>query len=527
MAERRRPAWSPAPETGALGTNTPGESVHNASVRGGGAGWLPQLAYGLGALSILLLIVVGMAGPNAVALTLADEPGRGWLPPYDLDLALQPALAVGLTSAAVGCAAAALGVGMWALRLGWVPSARRLVTCGAVAAFVLLLVPPMASADVQVYAVYGRLSALGFDPYDNTARTLIEQGDSIGLATERPWLDVTSVYGPLATMVQELAARLGGGSMHDTVFWLALINAAAYVGAGALLVTAAGGDPARRARAALLWAANPLLIYVVVGGAHLDAQAIVLAVGALALLRRSPLGAGVLLGLAGAVKISLGLWGLGFLWALRRRPKDALLLCAGAATSLALTYGFAGDAAFTQLQANAKYVSPSTFWHRIYEVLDAQLPREDARRYVAIAAWVVIAVLVVVLLRVLPRADTVVGEAARGAAAISLAWVLGAQYVLPWYDAAVWAPLALVAASAADWLLLVHTGAYGFWYVASRALEFPPQVAAWASHRAPALRWVSGSLASLTVAWGLAAAARRAAGGVPGSPPPRPAESQS
>ncbi len=140
---------------------------------------------------------------------------------------------------------------------------------------------------------------------------------------------MTSVYGPLATLVQELAARLGGGSMHDIVFWLALLNAAAYVGAGALLVIAAGADPARRARAALFWAANPLLIYVVVGGAHLDAQAIVLAVAALALLRRSPLGAGLLLGLAGAVKISLGLWGLGFLWALRRRPKDALLLCVG------------------------------------------------------------------------------------------------------------------------------------------------------------------------------------------------------
>ena len=128
----------------------------------------------------------------------------------------------------------------------------------------------------------------------------------------------------------------------------------------------------------------------------------------------------------------------------------------------------------------------------------------------------------------LPRADT---DAGGGRAARQrrsrVAWVLAAQYVLPWYDAMVWAPLALVAASAADWLLLVHTAAYGFWYVASRALQFPPQVAAWASHRAPALRWVSGSLASLTVAWGLAAAARRAAGGVPGSPPPRPAESQS
>ncbi len=117
--------------------------------------------------------------------------------------------------------------------------------------------------------------------------------------------------------------------------------------------------------------------------------------------------------------------------------------------------------------------------------------------------------------------------AARGAAAVSLAWVLGAQYVLPWYDAAAWAALALVAASAADWVLLVHTGAYGFWYVASRALVFPPAVAAWASHRAPMLRWVSGSLASLTVGWGLVAVARRGVGESPGSPQPRPAGSRS
>lgn len=468
-----------------------------------GAGPFAAVGITLGIGSVALLLAVGLAGPNAVALTVPG--GRRALPPYALDLGWSAGLAVGLTSAAVLAAGLAVGCGLVALARGWLPDARRLLAGGAVASGLLVLVAPLASADVLVYAVYGRLAQLGLDPYTSTARTLVDRGDPIGLAAEEPWLDTTSVYGPLATAVQELAVRVSGGTMHGAVLPLVLVNAVAFVGTGLLLVRLAGSDPARRARAALLWGANPLMLYVLVAGAHLDAQAIALAVLALFLLPRRALLAGVVLGLAGAVKISIGLWGLAFLWALRHRPREALKLCLGAAGALAATYGFAGGAVFDQVRIASRFVSPSTFWHPVYERLDEALPREDAKRYIAMAAWVLIALLTVLLLRLLPHAaDDPVAQAARTAAALSLAWVLGAAYVLPWYDATAWAMLAIVVPSVADWLLLVHTTAYGFWYVASRALAWPPGVADWASRRAPTLRTVSAGLVSVTVAWALA-----------------------
>ena len=228
---------------------------------------------------------------------------------------------------------------------------------------------------------------------------------------------------------------------------------------------------------------------------------------------------------SGAVKISMGLWGLAFLWVLRRRPWDALRLSAGAALALGVTYGLAGGAVFDQVRVAARFVSPSTFWHGIFLRLDEALPRDDAKRYVAIAAWCAVVLLAGLLLWLLPRAsDRVTDQAARTVAALSLAWVLGAQYVLPWYDAMAWAPLVLVAPSLADGLLLAHTGAYSFFYVASRALPWPESVAAWAGRRGPALRWVSAGLVTVTAAWGLSrlVARGRHRGRVDGPAPPRP-----
>jgi len=473
--------------------------------------------------SVGCLLAVGLAGPNAVALTVPGE--RRALPPYALELGWTAELAVTVNSVAVVLAVAAVVCALVGLSRGWRPNARRLVAAGAVASGLLAMVAPLASADVLMYAVYGRLSQLGLDPYANTARTLIDRADPIGLAAEKPWLDTTSVYGPLATQVQEVSVRLGAGTMHGAILWLVLVNALAFVGAGALLVRLAGPDPARRARAAVLWVANPLLLYVLVAGAHLDAQAIALAVLALALLPRRAFLAGLALGAAGAVKISMGLWGLAFLWALRRRPRDALRLSAGAALALAVTYGLAGGAVFDQVRVAARFVSPSTFWHGIFLRLDEALPRDDAKRYVAIAAWCAVVLLAGLLLWLLPTAsDRVTDQAARAVAALSLAWVLGAQYVLPWYDAMAWAPLVLVAPSLADGLLLAHTGAYSFLYVASRALPWPESVAAWAGRRGPALRWVSAGLVTVTGAWGLSrlVARGRHQGPVDGPAPPQP-----
>ena len=98
--------------------------------------------------------------------------------------------------------------------------------------------------------------------------------------------------------------------------------------------------PAQQLRAALLWAANPLLLQVLVAGAHVDGQAVVFGVAAVAVMSARPGGsrgggeppgsgglgggppasraamAGVLVGLGFAVKVTIALVGLGLAIAL-------------------------------------------------------------------------------------------------------------------------------------------------------------------------------------------------------------------
>ena len=74
------------------------------------------------------------------------------------------------------------------------------------------------------------------------------------------------MYGPAATAVEAVAARLGGTSMAWIAFWIKVVNGICFVAVAALLDRLAGPDQARRARAALLWAVNPLMLFWMVIG---------------------------------------------------------------------------------------------------------------------------------------------------------------------------------------------------------------------------------------------------------------------
>jgi 4-amino-4-deoxy-L-arabinose transferase-like glycosyltransferase len=145
------------------------------------------------------------------------------------------------------------------------------------------------------------------------------------------WDHSPSIYGPLATIVQFLAARLGGASAARIVFWLKLWAAGAFILVTVVIDRLLRADPARRLRAHLLWTINPLLLWDLVAAGHLDVLAA--AAGLLGLLvlgeeagpARRPrllraLAAGALIGIAADVKINYLLFGLGVAWALRRAP---------------------------------------------------------------------------------------------------------------------------------------------------------------------------------------------------------------
>ncbi len=482
----------------ALATASPAPDATPPTVRRTGAqGTVPAVALGV---SIALMTVVGLLGPSAVTLRLAGAVrGR---PPFSLGLDPPAGVAIGLTVAALLLGAGGLLAALRAMRDGWVPDARRWLAGGVAAVLGFLLVPPASSGDALIYAAYGRTAALGGNPYVDNPRALLAFGDPVGTATEGPWQGVTSVYGPVATAVQEAASRLAGASMQQTVWWLSVADAVAWVGAGLLLLALAGGDRSARSRVLVLYWANPLLLWAVPFGGHNDGQALVFALAALLALRTRALVAGAalsgaLIGVAGAVKLTEGVVGLGLLWAVRRRPAAAAAMCAAAAAVLAIAYLPHWPEVFDQTSTNSAFVSSASPWRWVRGLLDLALPGSVARRVVSLAAWLAVAAVATLLFRrlVLPaqprpglRGPDVPGaagtagagpariaDAARAVVAVTVAWMVLGSYTLPWYDLVAWAPLTLVVASRLDVLLLVRTATVCLAYVATR--EVPPELA--------------------------------------------------
>ena len=223
--------------------------------------------------SVGLTIAVAVAGPSVMEPVL---PGRAGQPPWAFAAHPSPYLAVGLTAAALAAGALGLVLALRAVRGGWSVPARAVLLAGLLAAVVLTLVPPFGSSDQLSYAAYGRMLVTGHNPYTTTPAQLAALGDPVARAVQ-DWFTTPSVYGPLATGVQGLAALIGGTSARLTVFVLGLANLAAFAGTALLLHRMTRRDPARQLRAALLWAANPLLLQLLIAGAHVDGQAVVFA----------------------------------------------------------------------------------------------------------------------------------------------------------------------------------------------------------------------------------------------------------
>jgi alpha-1,6-mannosyltransferase len=425
--------------------------------------------------SIALVTFVAALGPSAVEPPL---PGAGGLPPYAAALHPPAGLVVALLAAAVGLGTAGLLGAERAVRRGWAPAPRRLLAAGALAVAVLALTPPIGTADPQSYAAYGRLAATGRDPYASTPAELAATGDPVGRAVEPPWQRTPSVYGPVATAEQALLSRVGGSSVRTTVVLLAGVNAVAFLGTGLLLdrLAARYGDPARR-RAALLWTLNPLLLYQLVAGAHLDALVVVAVAGALLALRRSALLAGLAAGAAAAIKAPAALVGAGLAWALLPARRRLLALMAGGLLVVLPAYAAAGPHAPAQLGRASRLISAATPWRLPAHFLDPALGAETSRRLIGALALLLAAALAVLLARGLPRRDNdEISAAIRAALILTLAYLLAAPYALPWYDATAWALLALLPASAYDRLLLARTATLSLAYLVGRVVPLSDPV---------------------------------------------------
>ncbi len=389
-------------------------------------------------------------------------PGPAPGPPWDLrSVHITPGTAtVALWLAAI---AGAVGVaaGLAAVRRGARPSLRVLLVAAGIAVAALTVLPPAGSTDAFDYASYGRIVALGHNPYVMTPFQLRLMHDSFSRSVPTTWQHVVSVYGPLATVEQFLAARLGGGSAARTVFWLKLWDSGAFALVTLVIDRLLRSDPARRLRGHLLWTVNPLLLWNLIAAGHLDVLAAAAGLIGLVVLGGRPgtarpgmarvLAAGALIGVAADIKINYVLFGLGAAWALRRAPA-ALLAAAGAGLAvLAPSYAWFGRPAVRAIVNRRNGASADNFYRAL--VLEPRL-----LAHLAVIAGVLVVATAWLALRRMPAGDPL-RPAIRPALAISAAWLFIWPYQFPWYDAMLVCLLVLYPASRLDWLVLVRLAA--------------------------------------------------------------------
>jgi alpha-1,6-mannosyltransferase len=435
-----------------------------------------------------LTLLAGSLGPSAVTLTLG--PRDSYLPPWYLPGGLVTPnewFVSILIWAAIILGALGLWVGLRAMADGWKPRFKKLFALGTVLSLLTICVPPLTSADVLMYAAYGRLQAIGRSPYEITpAEVFRGQFDPVLRWTERPWQDTPSVYGPITSWTQLLANKLGGENMHDIVFWLQVFSVVPFILACAGVIMLAHGDPRRQGRAALLTIANPLLIWAVVAGAHNEALAVMFAVAGLLFMRKNPFIAGLGIGLAGCAKVSIGLWGLAMLWAYRREPKKALLLCLGTAIPMGLAYVLWQPTAFFQALRNGGYVSVGSWANPFYSLLALFTTEYHAKVVIGVISYIGFIVIAWMLSRVVPwtaapglakdadlKRDPLT-IALRTALVLSVAWLITSMYTLSWYDLLAWMPLAVLAASKLDQIMVIRGAALSLAYVPGRAIDMGP-----------------------------------------------------
>ena len=423
-------------------------------------------AIGIGG-SILIMIVA-----SAVKYSPAIPP-----PPWQSGpplLELVGRLPVTTTYAALWIAVVlgAVGVmaGLAAVGRGARFPARALITTALIITALFAVLPPSGSTDTLSYATFGRIEAVGHNPYVMTPNMLKRTGDPIGELAPLIWKRHGSVYGPLATIEETAAAELGGTSGPQIVFWLKLWNAIVFAGVVIGLDRMLRSDPARRARAHLLWSLNPLLIWGIVASGHLQGMATAAAFFGLAMLRirRSQDGAtagpgvltavaaGALVGVATDLLLYYIILGLALAWALRR---SAVALLAGGVSLgvvVLLPYLSLGSPSIHALLSRGDKATAFNFYQLFSRPLRHELPAS-----LTLIVMLACALLALLLLARLPDAVPDL-PAIQPALAVGVAFLLLWYYALPWYDAMIIPFMALYVASRLDYLVIVQLAASAF-----------------------------------------------------------------
>ncbi|NYF38746.1 polyprenol phosphomannose-dependent alpha 1,6 mannosyltransferase MptB [Streptosporangium sandarakinum] len=459
--------------------------------------------------AVAAVLLLCLAGPSAAVPALG---GDG--PPWSFSAAPAATPVILLCAAAIVAGALGTGAGLYALRRGWRPAPGPMLAASAAAVLALVLVPPAGSTDVLNYAVYGRIAALGHDPYVTAPAWLHAVGDPVGAFAPTAWRNAPSVYGPVATWAQQAASWLGGASMARTVFAWKAMAGLAFLLSALLLDRLAGPGRDRRVRAHLLWSLNPLMLWHVVAGGHVDGLGALLLLGAFLAARRGDLGtgprggsggrggasggvggglvAGVLLGAAAAVKAPFALAGAGLFWAARRSPATLAATAAGTLAALAAAYATRGPEALANVAGKVASRALADPWRVVATALGEGPEAAALEGRLALGAAVLAAALLCLRLPAAPSgplAGPLAGpqaglQAVRPALACCLGWLLTSPMQHPWYDALLFPLLALMPACRLDGLMLVRG-------VVTSLVYLPGAVGLLALPPAPLVRWAA------------------------------------
>jgi hypothetical protein len=400
----------------------------------------PKVAVAVSGAGLLLGMLVGATAPNTETLPIR-LPLSHLLPSLNHDPVV--ALAMLYTGDVLAC----LGLAgmLWAHSQGWRPDPRRLLLASAGIVAVMVSLTPVGSSDTASYAAYGRIAALGGNPYTTNPLSFLGPHSTYVQVIGTVWKKQPSVYGPVATAIQSFAAWIGGANDATTIWVLMILNGAAFIGVGFLLLKTSD-DPVR---ATLFWVANPVLLQQLVSGGQLDTFLAAAAICSIQVARRIPgwrgdVLAGVLIGLGCGIKVTAVLVGIGLAWPLllRREWTRAARMAAVALVTAIAEYGFYRFDAIAPILGGTKWVIMPSPW-RIVQLAGEALGVGHSTMVTAISfLWpVAMFVLAWVIYR---RISSDQPREIVAPFALTFAWVLVAPWVFAWYTAMAWVTLTLV-----------------------------------------------------------------------------------
>lgn len=356
-----------------------------------------------------------------------------------------------------------LAMMLWANSRGWSPSPRKVFWTAAAAVGVLVNITPVGSGDVASYAAYGRIAALGYNPYTFLPSQLPGPHNPYTMLVSPMWRATPSVYGPVATWQDLLAASIGGARPWLTIWVLMIMAGVAFLATGYVLLRTAENP----VRAVLLWTANPILILELVISGHLDGLLALAAIAAIVVSRRCTrprhdLAVGLLVGVAGATKITAVFVALAIAIPLihdRAWSRLARTAVVAAVTTFGLYIFSYGLGALGPAFADSKLVISPTLWRLVQVIVQYYFGNHAVAAVSSTFGFIWPPLLLLLAWYLYNRLSPDVPTVVAATCALTFAFMVVSPWQLPWYSSIAWVTLALLPRNSLTRWLTLATGA--------------------------------------------------------------------